>query len=144
MGLPLNSQKSAMLDDIFDFVVSESCDGGLLYSHNMWLLILILFFYFCDSCKFTNSNKKYWTQPTTTTTPSQLHKVKPKNQPPLPWWQLMQPANEAVISLATAHFGCCSCTNGCFPPSNNTGLFDCYLAGCTSHGTAQTMEKLKN
>ncbi len=32
-----------MLDDIFDFVVSES-DGSVSYSHNMWLLIWLIIF----------------------------------------------------------------------------------------------------
>ncbi len=40
LGLLWNSQKSVMLDDIFDFDVYESPDGGVLYAHNMWLINL--------------------------------------------------------------------------------------------------------
>ncbi len=32
-------------NDIFHFAISESCDGGVLYTHNKWLLILLILFF---------------------------------------------------------------------------------------------------
>ncbi len=40
------TKKSVMFNNIFYFVISESCDWGVLYTHNMWLLILVFIFYF--------------------------------------------------------------------------------------------------
>ncbi len=80
-----------------------------------WHMTADLDFFF-DNFKFTNSNKKYWMQPTITILPSQsCEEEKEKNQTPLPWWQWMQLAIAEAISLTTAHFGCCGCTDGCSP-----------------------------
>ncbi len=100
-----------------------------------------LAYFFCDSFEFTNSNEKIWTQPTTTTPPSQSCEVEPQKNPPPPlWWQRMQQAIAADISLATAHSGCCGCTNECPPPSNNTGLFNC----CQGQGGGWIWGKVRN
>ncbi len=57
MSLLLNSQRSVTVDDVFDFVVSESYHRGVLYAHDTWLLILLIIIFF-DSYKLINSNKK--------------------------------------------------------------------------------------
>ncbi len=36
----------------FSFFVSESYDGCVSFAHNMWLLILLIYFYFCNIFKF--------------------------------------------------------------------------------------------
>ncbi len=45
--LSWNSPKSVTFDNIYDFVVSESFDGGVLYTQDTWLLIfLFIYIYF--------------------------------------------------------------------------------------------------
>ncbi len=101
----------------FSFFVSESCDWGVLYTHNTRLLILVvLIFYFCNRFLFTNFVKKYQLQPSNTSPPSQsCEEDSQKNQPPLLQRQWMQLAIAAANSLTTSHSGCYSCINGWSP-----------------------------
>ncbi len=59
-GFVMNFTKKYDIGHIFDFVESESHDGGVLYTNITWLFISIFNFYFC-SCfgfEFIHSNKK--------------------------------------------------------------------------------------
>ncbi len=152
MGLLLNSPKSVTFDNIFDFVISESCDGVVSYSHNTWVLILlIIFFIFAIVSKLLIPTKNTYHNP----------------QPPLLPQSLVrssQKISAITAMMATDAAGHHDCNFSCgspfwllrlhrwvIPPSNNAGLFDCcewrgggYLAGCASHNTAQTVQELKN
>ncbi len=58
MGLSLKLQKSVILNEIFEFFISEACNRCVLYSQNTGLLMLLQFiFYFWNRFKFTNSEK---------------------------------------------------------------------------------------
>ncbi len=52
LGLLLKSPKSVTCN-IFDFIMSESCDRNVLYSNDMWLFILLFNFKFCNSQRET-------------------------------------------------------------------------------------------
>ncbi len=57
MGLLLNSHKGVTSNNIFHFFISESCDGGVSYAHNTWLLIFEMYLR-CNQLQallFTNS-----------------------------------------------------------------------------------------
>ncbi len=132
MSLLLNYKKSVLLDDIFDFTIFKSHDKGVLYAYVSWLLILlVLFFYFCNSFEFTNSNKKY------------LHKSL--------LLQSCAKVESQKLSATKAPFWLLPLHWWVLPPSNNAGLFDChqglggcYLFGCTSHSAVWTVQKLIN
>ncbi len=114
IGLSLNSQKSLTLDNIFDFVVSESCDGGVSYSNDKWLLILLfLFFTFAIDWNLLIPMKKEHKPWPPLLPPSLVRNKRISHHRHL--WQQTQSAIMAAISLVAAHFGCCSCTDG-FPP----------------------------
>ncbi len=102
MSLPLHSQKSVMSNDIFVFIVSESCDGDVSYTHYMWLLILLfLFFTLAIVLNFSNVNKKY--QSTTSLWLQSCEEETPKQkQPPFLQWQWMQPSLQWHFPLQLA------------------------------------------
>ncbi len=142
-----------MLDDIFDFVISESRDRGVLYAHETWLLIsLILFFIFAIILNLLIPTKKTERNQQPPLLPCSLvrrshkkisHYCHDGNRHSRPSWLkflLQQP----ILAVAAAPMGAP-------PPSNNACLFDCCqgpgggcLASCTSQDTARTMWKLKN
>ncbi len=145
----LNSQKKCDVGRHFWFCcIQVMWQRWVILPWHVTAAFAYFIFYFCNSFEFTNSNKKYWTQPTTTIPPSQSHEKEPKKS-----------ATTAAMATDTAVH--CSGNFSCniplwlhwwvSPPSNNAGLFDCcegweggYLAGRTSHCTARTMQKLKN
>ncbi len=92
---------------ICHFVVNKSHDEGVLYIHDMWLLILFfLFLYsFCNGFKFTNSKKA----PTMMQSHGDSRGGKPlkKVLPPLQW-QWIQLSIETTISLTRSHSSNCA------------------------------------
>lgn len=143
--------------DVWQHFLSEACVRGVLYAHNMWLLILLVLFFILAIALnllilMKNTEHDLWPQPPLLPC-SLLRRSNKNNQLPLLQKQLTQLAIVAEISLVTSHSGCCGCTNVCPPTlSNNTGMFNCcqgwggsyYLACHTSHGTAWTMQKLNS
>ncbi len=114
MGLLLKSQKRVMSNYICHFVTSESCDNGVLYTHNMWLLISL--FYCQNIFKVSNSNEKIGTRTLfscslvriceeggVTKTNGLTHPLKPLF--------LLQPA---ILAVATSSMGAAT-------PINNAG-----------------------
>ncbi len=155
--LSLDSQKKCDVGKHYWFCYILVTWWRCVDARNTWLLnLLILFFififYFCNSFKFTNFNKKILN--TTNNHHSSLtvlgggatkkishhfHDGNRCSQPSQQKFVVQQP----ISAVAAAPMGA--------PLSNNTALFDCYqgqgggyLACCASHGTARTMRKLKN
>ncbi len=110
-GLLWKSQKSVTFNGLFNFVVFESCDQGVLYAHIM-LFILILFWKFWNSFECPNSNKN------NTSTTVSLHSRSWKDGP-------QKTDTTATIATGSAtpcsHYFCtnysdyCSFINWCTP-----------------------------
>ncbi len=120
-GFAVKIKKRVILNDIFHFEMSESCDGVVLYAHDFGLFTIV--FYFSN---LLNPTKR----PTTTFFSLNLmracEKSSHKNPPPLQWLEQTQPSIIAKISLATNHSGSLGCNNGCSPPRKNASLFVCF------------------
>ncbi len=146
--------KSVTLDNIFDFVVSESCEKVCCMptTWDCWsCLFYSLFYIFTIVLNLLIPTKNTEHNPQLPLVPLSLVRRSHKKS-----------ATTATMTAdAASHYGCNFSHNSPYwplwlhqwvlPPSNNCGLFDCcqqqgdsYLASCTSLGTVQTMQKLKN
>ncbi len=116
LSLSWYSQKSVMLDDIFDFVVSESRDGGVSQAHNRGLLNLLFVFLFLWYFQiYLFQQKKSYGTPTTF-----LHPLSCEDEPQKTATLVAMAINSAVIlaaiSYRTSHSGICGFPNGYSPP----------------------------
>ncbi len=97
---------SVTSNNIFDFVISESCDGGVSYAHDMWLLILLilcLFFAIVSNLliPMKKCNPKLYSLAVLWGFVRGGGAQKTQKPPPLQQWQRTHPSNAATISFVT-------------------------------------------